>query len=294
MPFLGEISALVTAALWSVSSLAFASASRRLGPTQVNIARRILATGYLWLVVILFGLEFHLSRAQVLNLAVSGIIGLALGDSFLFKAYQHIGARMTMVVMSIAPAIAAIGAYLMLGELLSFTGILGILLTLCGIALVILEQRDGSRFQFSRVGVFYAFLGAVGQGVGLIFAKQAFMEGEINGFIAALVRLQSSLLLLLPVLILTRRWENPLGLMDRDRKGTYQMILGSVVGPFLGISFSLLAVKYTSVGVAATLMATVPIMMLPILRFLYKEQLNWRAVSGAVIAVGGVGLLFAR
>ena len=113
-------------------------------------------------------------------------------------------------------------------------------------------------------------------------------------FIAALVRLQSSLLLLLPVLILMRRWENPLGLMDRDRKGTYQMILGSVVGPFLGISFSLLAVKHTSVGVAATLMATVPIMMLPIVRVLYKEELNWRAVAGAVVAVGGVGLLFAR
>jgi drug/metabolite transporter (DMT)-like permease len=294
MPFLGEISALITAALWSVSSLAFASASRRLGSTQVNIARLILATLYLWLVVILFGLEFHLSRTQVLNLAVSGIIGLALGDSFLFKAYRYIGARLTMVVMSIAPAVAAIGAYFMLGEHLSATGTLGILLTLCGIALVILEQRDGSRFQFSRAGVFYAFLGAVGQGVGLIFAKQAFVEGEINGFVAALVRLQSSLLLLLPVLILARRWENPLGLMDRDRKGTYQMILGSVVGPFLGISFSLLAVKHTSVGVAATLMATVPIMMLPIVRVLYKEELNWRAVGGAVIAVGGVGLLFAR
>jgi drug/metabolite transporter (DMT)-like permease len=294
MPFLGEISALITAALWSVSSLAFASASRRLGSTQVNIARLILATGYLWLVVILFGLEFHLSRTQVLNLAVSGIIGLALGDSFLFKAYQHIGARPTMVVMSIAPAIAAIGAYVLLGEVLSATGILGILVTICGIALVILEQRDGSGFHFSRAGVFYAFLGAVGQGVGLVFAKLAFLEGEINGFVATLVRLQASLLLLLPVLILARRWENPLGLMERDRKGTYQMILGSVVGPFLGISFSLLAIKHTSVGVAATLMATVPIMMLPILRVLYKEQLKWRAVAGAVVAVGGVALLFAR
>ena len=150
MPFLGEISALITAALWSVSSLAFASASRRLGSTQVNIARLILATGYLWLVVILFGLEFHLSRTQVLNLAVSGVIGLALGDSFLFKAYQYNGARLTMVVMSIAPAIAAIGAYVMLGEDLSATGILGILLTLCGVALVILEQRGGSMTRRSR------------------------------------------------------------------------------------------------------------------------------------------------
>jgi drug/metabolite transporter (DMT)-like permease len=246
------------------------------------------------LVVLLFGLEFHLSQAQTMNLAISGIIGLAVGDSFLFKAYQEIGPRLTMVVMSIAPAIAAAMAYFLLGELLSATGVLGILITLSGIALVILEQSGGSSFHFARRGVLYAFLGAVGQGAGLNFAKLAFIEGEINGFVAALVRLQASLVLLPPILLLAGRWENPLGLPRRDRKGAWLVVLGSIVGPFLGVSLSLLAVKHTSVGIAATLMSTVPIMMLPLLRLFYKERLSWRAIGGAVIAVSGVAVLFLR
>lgn len=294
MLFFGELSALATAALWSGSSLAFSSASRRLGATQVNITRLILATGYLWLVVLFFGLEFHLSQTQTMNLAISGIVGLAMGDSFLFKAYQEIGPRLTMVVMSIAPAIAAVIAYFMLGETLSTAGVSGILITLLGIALVILEQGGGASFHFAKRGVVYAFLGAVGQGTGLNFAKLAFVEGEINGFIAALVRLQASLLLLLPVLLLAGRWENPMGLPRRDKTGAWLTVLGSIIGPFLGIALSLLAVKHTSVGIAATLMATVPIMMLPLLRLFYKERLSWKAIIGAVIAVAGVAVLFLR
>ena len=70
------------------------------------------------------------------------------------------------------------------------------------------------------------------------------------------------------------------------------VVLGSIVGPFLGISFSLLAIKHTAVGIAATLMATVPIMMLPLVRVIYRERLSWKAILGAIVAVIGVAVLF--
>jgi drug/metabolite transporter (DMT)-like permease len=294
MAALGEISALATAALWSGSSLAFASASRRLGPMLVNTSRLLLATGMLWIVVIFTGVETHLSSRQTLNLAISGVVGLSLGDSFLFKAYQFIGARLTMVVMAIAPAIAAFLAFIILGEVVTATTFVGIFVTLAGIAVVIAEQRDPAAFKFTRVGVFYAFLGAVGQGSGLVFAKMAFMEGDIDGFFAAFVRLLSSLIVLLPILFLARRLENPFTIAQKDRKGAGMVVIGSVLGPFLGITCSLLAVKHTEVGIAATLMSTVPILMLPLVRVVYHERLSWRAIVGAVIAVGGVALLFLR
>ena len=103
MLFLGELSALCTACLWSGSSLAFASASVRVGSFNVNVTRLILAAGYLVLLIALLGFNIDLSRAQILNLCVSGVVGLALGDTFLFKAYREIGARITMLIMSSRP-----------------------------------------------------------------------------------------------------------------------------------------------------------------------------------------------
>jgi drug/metabolite transporter (DMT)-like permease len=69
---------------------------------------------------------------------------------------------------------------------------------------------------------------------------------------------------------------------------------GAIFGPYLGITFSLIAIMYTKVGIAATLIATVPILMLPLVRIIYKERLSWHAIVGACVAVGGVAILFLR
>jgi drug/metabolite transporter (DMT)-like permease len=122
----------------------------------------------------------------------------------------------------------------------------------------------------------------------------AFNESEINGFVAADIRIIASIVLLLPLAIMTKRFKSPIRMYNDDKKAFYLTAVGSVFGPFLGISFSLIAVEYTDVGVAATIMATVPILMLPLVKFIYKETLSWRAIIGAFIAVGGVALLFLR
>jgi drug/metabolite transporter (DMT)-like permease len=143
-------------------------------------------------------------------------------------------------------------------------------------------------------GIALALLAATGQGAGLIFAKLAFREGEIHGFVATAVRIAASLALLLPVAAATRRYESPTKMFARDRTSFYLTAAGSVLGPFLGISFSLIAIKHTKVGIAATIMAIVPVLMLPLVRFMYKEKLTVRAVAGAVVAVAGVAVLFLR
>src|SRR3990172_8665037 len=101
MPFLGELSALFTACLWSGSAMVFASATKRAGSFQVNVTRLILAAVYLVLLIVLMPLDVNLSGTQLLNLSISGVIGLALGDTFLFKAFQEIGARISMLIMSV-------------------------------------------------------------------------------------------------------------------------------------------------------------------------------------------------
>lgn len=296
MPFLGELSALLTACLWSGSSLAFASATRHTGSFQVNITRLILAFGYLAVLIILMRVDIDLSLNQFFMLGVSGVIGLAFGDTFLFKAYQEIGPRVAMLIMSLAPAIAAVLAYFILGEGISVIGALGILITMCGVSLVVLERKpEGiNSISLATFGIVYAFLAAAGQGAGLVFAKMAFRESPINGFVATAVRIFASLIPLLPFGIATKRYSHPYRTFFGNKKLLSLTIIGSILGPFLGITFSLIAIEYTSVGIAATIMAIVPILMLPLVRIVYKERITWQAVLGAIVAVSGVGVLFVR
>ncbi|MBX2992934.1 MAG: DMT family transporter [Bacteroidetes bacterium] len=284
----------MTACFWSGSALVFASATRRAGSFNVNITRLIVAMIYLFLLIILFQLNVRLSGSQILNLAISGVIGLALGDTFLFRAFQEIGARVTMLVMSLAPAIAALLAYFILGETLSVTGILGIAITVAGIGIVVLNRRTEQATIITTFGLTLALLAAVGQGAGLVFAKMAFQEGDVNGFVATAIRIVASLVVLLPVVVMAKRYTSPWKLFRDDRTAFKLTALGSVLGPFLGISFSLFAIEHTKVGIAATIMAIVPILMLPLVRYIYKEQLTLRAIVGAVVAVVGVGVLFLR
>lgn len=296
MLYIGEIAALITALLWSGTSIAFAEASKRVGPMYVNVTRMVFAVVYLVTTIIVIGAPVDLSLTQILNLVVSGFIGLVVGDTFLFKAYRLIGARISMLVMSLAPAIAALCAYFFLNETLPFLGVVGIFVTIFGVALVVLQGREvpTSDYKIDYTGIFYAFIGAVGQGVGLIFAKFAFNESDINAFSATLTRILSALIIIYPLVKMTNRYNNPVKVFKENKKGLIYTVVGSIIGPYLGITFSLISVSHTKVGIASTLMATVPIMMLPLVRFYYKEKLSWLSVIGAFVAVAGVAMLFMR
>lgn len=295
MPFVGELSALLTAGFWAGSAMVFAAATARAGSMPVNLARLILATLYLSVLIALMGFSVSISFSQGIYLCISGVIGLAIGDSFLFNAFRELGPRITMLIMSTAPAVAALLAYYLLHETLSFYGIVGILVTLGGIALVVLERNaDALHAPIAWRGVFFGVVAAAGQGVGLIFAKMAFQEGEINGFVATLIRILGSLVVMVPIGVVAARSSDVFRKLLTDRRAFALTALGAVLGPFLGISFSLIAVAHTSVGIAATIMATVPIIMLPLVHFIHREKLSWKAILGAVIAVAGVAVLFLR
>jgi drug/metabolite transporter (DMT)-like permease len=296
MPHLGELSALLTAVLWSGTSIAFSAASEKTGSLQLNINRMLLAGLLLILTILIMNFEFNLSSTQVINLTISGVIGLVIGDSFLFKGYQLIGARISMLIMALSPAITALLAYLFLEEELSALGLFGMIITLSGIALVILERKPvlNAKYKISGIGLFYSFMGAAGQSGGLIFARLAFDEADINGFVATFVRIISAVTILLSAAIIIRKYKNPFKLYNRNKSAFGATVIGTILGPYLGITFSLIAIANTKVGIAATLMSTMPIIMLPMVRYIYKEKLSWRSIFGALIAVVGVALIFLR
>ncbi|MCW8961938.1 MAG: DMT family transporter [Ignavibacteriaceae bacterium] len=293
---IGEISALATAFCWSITSYAFTNVSRRIGAIQVNIDRMVLASVMLISIVGVFGVSLTLSSDQISNLVISGILGLVLGDSFLFKSFQLIGARLGIIIMAAVPVLSTILAFFFLNEIISLLGMFGMLLTIVGILIVVLERKvpQENKITISKIGIFYGFLGALGQASGLIFAKFAFQGGELNGFAASFIRLFSASIIILPLAAIFRKYKNPFGIYPKDSYSTKVILIGTIFGPVLGITGSLIAIEYAKVGIASTLMATMPIIMLPISRFYFKEKLDWKAIIGAFVAVIGTAIIFLR
>lgn len=294
MLYFGELIALLTAFLWSGTSYAFTEASKRIGSLQLNINRMILAVFILFAIISLFGFSIDLSLRQFEFLLVSGFAGLVLGDSFLFKSFQLIGARLGMLLMALVPGFSTLLALLFLGENLSAVNLTGMAITLTGISIVVMDRNEKSQtvFHLNKLGVLYGILGAFGQASGLILAKFAFEESDVNGFVAAFIRLVFAVIIFLPVVILLKRYKNPITLFKKDITALKAMVTGTILGPVLGISSSLIAITYAKIGIATTLMSTMPVIMLPIARYYYKEILTSRAIIGALVAVIGVAILF--
>lgn len=296
MPYYGEISALTTALLWSCSSFLFTAVSIKFGPVQLNVDRLIFATVIIGIVIWIFDIESSVSNSQLTYLILSGIVGLVVGDSFLFKAFKEIGPRVSLLIMSSFPALAALLAYVFLGETLSLWGILGISITLLGIFIVILERQpdSGTGFNITKKGIIYSFLAAGGQGIGLILAKAAFHENPINGLTATFIRIAASVVILLPAAMIFKKYHNPLLNFKGNSKILFFFLTGSLIGPVLGVTLSFEAVVNTKVGIASTLMSTIPIMMLPLSWMVYKEKLTIKSIAGAFLAVGGIAVLFLK
>ncbi len=296
MPYAGELSALVTAIMWTGGALAFAAATTRVGSVYVNVIRLLAAVVLLFITIVMGGIHNDVSITQIGYLAISGLVGFVFGDTFLFKSYEYNSARISSLIMSAAPALAALLAFVFLNETLSFMGVLGMNITLVGIMLVVLERKEASTHHVpvSMAGVFYAFLGAVGQASGLILAKCAFTHGPINGFLATFIRAFAAILVLAPLNYFSGRFTNPIAVFLKDRKAFNFTMLGTFLGPYLGVTFSLIAISLTDVAIAATIMAISPILMLPTVWILFHERLSWQAIIGACVAVAGVGILFLR
>ena len=276
--------------------MAFTAASERIGSLQLNINRMILGVFFLLSTILIMDLNYSVSTYQFNFLVASGFVGFVIGDSFLFQAFRMIGARLGMLMMSLVPAISTILAYFFLHEVINYWGILGIIITLSGIALVILQKNPGvaSKYKLSKPGIFFGFMGAFGQAAGMVLAKFAFQESHINGFVATFIRLASAVIIFLPLVALARKYKNPFKVYKKDIKALGFTITGTIFGPFLGVTSSLIAIANTKIGIASTIMATVPVIMLPLVRLIYKEKLTWQSVIGAFLAVGGVSILFLR
>jgi drug/metabolite transporter (DMT)-like permease len=298
---MGDSAAVITACLWTGSSLLFTEAGRRIGFFSVNAYRSLMAVVFLVLAHVLFlgSVLPTVSSAQWFWMGLSGIVGLGVGDFGLFAAYVLIGPRRSTLIMASSPIFASVGAYVMLGETFSYLATFGIAITIAGIIVVLLEREsewtkiaDGGKRK--TMGVFAGFVAALGQGVGLVFSKKGIYLGvtvAMNPVSAALIRMTWATLFVWVCALLLRKLPE-LQKTTRDRKGLKYVAGGAVIGPFLGMTLSMFAVTYTETGIAQTLMSLMPLLIIPLLWVVYKEKTNLRGILGAAFAVVGVAILF--
>ena len=304
MSFIGELISIGVAFSWTATALLSEFGSKRLGNLTLNVLRMSLALVFslvLFLVVTGNPLPAGASSEACGWMLLSGLVGYVIGDFCLFQCYIIIGSRFGQLFMTLAPLAAALMAWVTLGQQLTSLSLMAMLITLSGIAISILGRSEHHRLALSLPlsGVLYAIGAALCQGVGLVLSKIGMNHFEpVAGMPDWLVPFSANFYRCIAgfvgfiVLLYMRKGLKPLSEALHDRKGLTVATATTIFGPFVGVGFSLMAVQYTAAGIASTLMAMTPIIILLPSHWLFGERITWRAVLGAVISVVGVSLFF--
>ena len=342
--FIGEFIALFVAVSWTVTALFAEVASKRMGSLPLNVVRMTMS---LTLLVVTLWLTMGQPWPRYADggtwgwLLLSGVVGYVIGDYCLMQGYIYIGSRFGQLFMTLSAPTAALTGRLLLGEQMRPLAILGMVVTLAGIALSILgkdktvgTQRavsadDGSQhlrtrhavslqLRLPRRGIFYAAVAGICQGFGLVLSKIGLQhydaaiatagmsdrlvpDGAVLSlplylsvpFAATMIRATIGLLgFFLLLRLFNKDWRQKLGHAVRDRRAMWCVLGATVFGPFVGVSASLLATQYTSTGIAQTLFALTPVLIIAPAAILFHQRVTLREILGAVISVAGVCLFF--
>lgn len=286
---LGGFAALISAGAWAFSSILFRKLGDEISPLGMNLGKCVIGTLYLGVVVFFVGIAPVSSRA-FLFLGASGLLGIACGDTFFFKALIYLGPRLTLLLETLGPAVTIVLAVIFLRERPSPLAWTGILLTLAGISWVLWEDSSKEKNGKDRIaGIKYAILFLLCNSIGIILAKIG---------VAAVPTLQATFIRLFWGLIGLSVWGYATGqikkwLVPFNNRGLLKFIFfAAFVAIFGGFWLSLLALKYIDVSIATILSSTTPLFILPMSAFILKEKISMHKIIGAVVAVAGVVLVF--
>lgn len=308
MTYLGETIALITAFSWTATALFADAASRRLGSLPLNLIRMILSL--IMLAVLLWAVTsspfpVYASGQAWFWLALSGIVGYVFGDYCLFNSYIIFGSKYGQLFMTLAPPIAGITGWMFLGEEMRPTSWLAMLVTLSGIAFsIMVKSGDTIKIKLPLKGILFGIGAGLGQGVGLVLSKIGLnyyaesippsapesittLMPFAGTFVRALAGLAGFTLLLA-----LRKELHLVGVGFRDKKGITYATLTTFFGPFIGVSLSLMAVRYTQAGIASTLMALTPVLIIVPYCLIHKQKISLREVAGTLITLSGVAMFF--
>lgn len=320
---IGESIALAVALSWTATALFAEVASKHLGSLPFNVLRMTFSLSLLVLTLwATMGVPWprYADGVTWRWLLISGVVGYVIGDYCLMQGYIIIGSRFGQLLMTLSAPTAAITGRLLLGESMRPLAIVGMVVTLTGIAISILGKGDhqGVGLRLPPKGILYGSLAGICQGVGLVLSKvglqhydEALLASGISDhaipdgallplplflsipFAATMIRASIGLLGFFAMLMIINK-DGLQRLRDgiKDRKAMWCVLGSTVFGPFIGVSLSLLATQYTSTGIAQTLFALTPVLIIAPAAWLFHQKVRPREVLGAVISVVGAALFF--
>lgn len=291
-----ELAALGTATCWAMTGIIASDAVRALGAFHFNLVRQVFVSLILAGAVLVSATTALPGWEVMLMLAISGVVGILLGDTLNFAAVGRLGPRRAGAVFALNAPMAAVLGWLVLGEGLGLQAVAGIAVTVAGVALAILGRPAGDAHRFEqirgtmRIGFVFGLGAALGQAVGTLIARP-YMAGGLDPYVASLIRVGASGLAM--GLVTTLPFAPP-------RPATYSakvLILAAAtaaIGLLLGMTLLLFALQSGQAGIIATLSATSPVIILPLLWLRTGQRPSAKSFVGATLAVAGLALIFTR
>lgn len=304
----GEVVAILTTLCWSLGIFPFTEAAKRIGTAPLNQYRLLLA----WIiisVILFFSNDLSLNDQfknplpyQYLFLGLSGIIGFSIGDYCSFSSFKMLGPKLGSLYTTFAPGAALIIGYFVLGESVNLIGILGILITIAGVIWLTLSKKDSQAaekvgYARNKKGILFGITGALCQGTGLVLSKYGmdYYNDKLPTMHAVWIRLLFAFSAAFFISILAGKLkQNTKPVLTNEKNNLPFMLMGTILGPVMGVSLSLLAIQKLEVAVAQTIFSMLPLFVLPISAIVYKEKITLQAVLACLIALGGVLLLIWR
>lgn len=291
--FVGELAALSAALLWAISSVIYSRLGLKIPPLQLNLYKGIIAIALITITLIIQGAAFNnLSASTIILLALSGVIGIGLGDTAYFTALNSLGARRTLLLETSSPPMGALLALIFIGEQLTYSAWCGILLTILGIAWVISERNQVDQIGVSRQGIIWGILAAIAQALGAVISRYALIQSDISPLQSTLIRLVGGTIIVIGLLFFPIA--KPIQIKRQLSIRSLGIIAIAAFGStYLGIWLQQTSLKFAPTGIAQTFLATSPLFILPIVA-LQGEKISLRAILGVLISVAGIALMFIR
>jgi len=292
---IGQLISLGTAFFWTFTAIGFEGAGKRVGSLSVNIIRLVLGMILLTLTVLITtGSFFPVGVGQYgwNMLLISGLVGLMIGDLFLFQAFVDLGARLSLLIYCSVPIMTSVLGYFIFDEIFDYITILGIAITLSAISVVILSRRTKSKKFEKHIlkGIIFATIGAIAQSVGLVLSKLGMGE-TLGAFEATQIRVIAGLFGFILYITLRKKWKEIFSAV-KDKVAMKYILVGSIFGPFLGVTSSLLAMRYANIGVTTTIAQLNVILIIPFSVLIFKDKVNKIEIIASIFAFIGVALLF--
>lgn len=267
----------------------------------LNLCKNLIGVGFvglhLALLAWLWGRPmFTVPLASWGWLGLSGLVGIAVGDTFFFRSLQILGPRRALLLSTTAPLFAVAFGWLWLAEALAVLSLVGIVVTLSGVMAVVADRKANAESPglmpgtMTR-GVVCGALGASCQAIGGVLSKIGMTtdSGDCDPLEATFIRIFFAAVVSVTYLAIARTLKQ--SLLESKRWEMLKLLLpATAIGTWIGIWLSQIAFRHTEVAIAQTMMSTCPLFAIPLLWVLYRTRVNYLGVIGTAVALLGIFL----